>query len=246
MQRVDWRGAIGALALSLILAGGAGFAPPAFAQHIAPEIDPYDDVVHAMLEGLDRSAEIDATLDAMRREYRATPVMAKLEKQSPGLIDELVEAARPVIEASLARNSNVMNTEIAALFRANLTVSEAAEAARFFRNPSVKRLLGNVSRNYSPDNIASGIGSDAPITVEQVTKDAQNASAKGVMATSKTDLAVVEKLGEESPVWRKLKMLLPQIREIRTRIENAPLTAEEDAILDAAIDKIFARRFPEN
>lgn len=236
------RYALAAFALMPIVAGGGVTASPAAAQ---VDEAAFEDLFNAIEESLDKDAAFENTLDALRRELANVPHMAALEQESPGLINDAVEAMRPSLVIATARADRNFRRETVSMFRENLTEDEAIEVAEYFRDPVIARMLGVVSRTYSPDAQLENIESKTRITQEQIERDARGASNRALAEISSDELEDIERRMEQSAAWRKFVTLRPQMTALRAKVDNAPLSPQEQLSLDTAIEAVLAQHFPE-
>nr|WP_298930572.1 DUF2059 domain-containing protein [uncultured Erythrobacter sp.] len=244
MTSVPIRNAI----FALFAAIWAAFSLPAYAQDTSDDaavsqVDAHADLHAAIQSGLDQDTMLQNTLDSIEREYARIPDFIQLEASSPGFISAYVEALRPVFETSMARANAEMKANMINLFREEFTREEASEIAAHYRTDAMKRLLGNVSRSFSPDSTISNIEEGAPISQNQVDRDLTRAAVSGAVQLSADDRADIQKRMAESAALRKFEALTPKILEIRTAQENQPLRPDEEAQLMKLAEAFFAERF---
>lgn len=236
--------ALGALALSPLPL--AMVAAPVAAQENAAA---YKDLYMSIDEGVDHDIALDSTMKVVRREYAAVPAIAEVEKLSPGLIDEIVKEMRPIFRDYQARVRDLYRPQMVSVFSRNLTPSEATDIAAFYRSDIGKRILGGVSRNYSPDasleNVVEIENQSDEETRDDVQTDISNASASTVAELSREDLVTIGRMAMEKPALIKLNSINPQIIAVRAEMEKEPPTAEEEARIQAVIQEVFARRLGE-
>jgi hypothetical protein len=59
------------------------------------------------------------------------------------------------------------------------------------------------------------------------------------------DLIAMGKQAMANPALMKLQQVNPAIQQVRVKMENAPLTDEENAAIVTVVEDVFARRFPQ-
>ncbi|MBV7258060.1 hypothetical protein [Erythrobacter crassostreae] len=227
-------------ALALFAAILATFHLPAMAQD---NVDPYEEMYAAIQSGVDQDVVIENALEAIRNQYAQIPDFITLEAQSPGLINDYVDAISPVLMKSMTRSNAEMKVSMIALLRSEFTPEGALEVAAHYRTDAMQRLMGNVSRNFSPDNTLSGIETDAPVTETQINRDINLAATRGALALSAADRAEITRKMAASPTLRKFEMMTPKIVAVRTEQENKPLLASEEAELEKIAEEFFVKRF---
>jgi hypothetical protein len=240
-----------ALALAPIALAGLPLAAPLQAQEAAEaaqytgEEAEYTDLYNAIDEVVDSDAMIDATLVVMARQFNADPNMKMLEAMSPGTIDEITQELRPLFVRQSERIRTQYRPQMQAVFAQYLTPEDAVVAADFYRSDLGRKLMSNVSNSYSPDATLSGISEDTEITVEQVQEDISNASSAAVSKMSREELAEAGRMAMQQPALLKLGAMGPALNAVRAKMENEPLSKEEEAELEALMLAVLSRRFPD-
>ncbi|MEP3421542.1 MAG: hypothetical protein ABJN35_07405 [Erythrobacter sp.] len=232
-----------ALAGMVMVPGAALIAAPLAAQSAEQTPDTYDNLVEVLRSEVDQTAATDRALEIMRGEYAVHPTISSFESQSPGFIDDIIDALRPLIRAHDERGNAILEGEMAALFRAELTPQEADEIAVLYSTSVINRLLQNVSRNFDPENVMGALLSDAPVSETDVRADSHTASAQAYYQLSQEERATVDSMLAQSPAWPKFVTLLPQVNAIQTRVQNTPRTEEQAAALKAVVQDVFKEHF---
>jgi hypothetical protein len=252
------RAAAAGLALGLCL---LSIATPALAQRARPVAPPpvpvgasvvnpqpgnpaYGDLYDAMEASVDQDLMIEKTLEVVAREFATSDDFQIAEEASPGLIQEIIDGLRPILVAQSQRVRQLYRPATLSLLARNLTPDEATSIAAFYRSELGRRLMGAMVQNYSPDATLSNLESPAPITAAQVKEDLSKATSATITAMSQDDLVELGKLAMARPELLKLSLIGNGMQELRTQMENEPLTAEEDAAIVAVVEDVFARRFP--
>lgn len=230
--------ALGALPLAAIVP-----ATPALAQAEASNDAAYEDLLAAMETAIDQKLVLDSSLAALGREFAGTAEFSQAEAASPGLIAEVVAGIRPIIEGQSVRVAKLYRPTTLALFARHLNPPEARDVAAFYRSDLGRKMMGNFSRQFTPDATLSNIESAAPVTRAQVEADLGKAASATVSAMSQEDLMELGRQAQANPALLKLSLIGPGVQEIRVQMENEPLTAEEDAAIIAVVEDVFGRRF---
>lgn len=220
-------------------------APAAALAQSAPATDPvYADLIAAIEQTVDQEQVITTALGALERQFATTPEFAAADAASPGLIAEVAEGLRPILTQQNRRVQSQYRPEMIALFAQSMTPDEARSVAAFYRSNLGRKLVGNVAGAYTPDATLSGIQSDVPITADQVRSDINAAVASGISKLTAEELAEMGQMALANPALLKLQQINPDIQLIRVKMENEPLTAEENAAVAAVVEGVFQRRFP--
>lgn len=221
------------------LAQGAPGAAVAEAQHAA-----YADLIATIEATVDQEQAIGNAVAALAQQFAAVPEFAAAEAASPGLIAEVAAGLRPVLAAQNRRVQALYRPQMIALFARHLTPGEAESVTAFYRSDLGRRLVGNVTGAYRPQATLSGVTAGQPITADQVRADIGNALASGVGQLSEEELVALGQVARDNPALFKLQQIGPEMQQIRVRMENEPLTAEENAAVAAVVERVFTSRFP--
>lgn len=209
----------------------------------------YQDLFNAINEGVDHEVALDSTMRVVRREYAAVPEIAQVEKLSPGLIDELIKEMRPIFRDYQDRVRTLYRPQMVGLFQRSLSPFEAQDIAVFYRSDIGRRILGGVSRNYSPDATLENVENIENQSDEEVrgnvANDIGNATAATLSELSQDDLMAVGQMALEKPALLKLGQINPQMIALRAQMEQEQPTADEAAQIEAVIQAVFKRRLGE-
>lgn len=212
-------------------------AAPAQADHPA-----YSDVFDAMTAAVDNEKVLDNGLDTMRKQLAETPVMAAAEARSPGLIAEIAEGIRPIIRRHSERVALQYRPQMAAALAEHLSPEEAGRISAFYRSDLGKRMMGSVTANYSLDQSVATAMAQKDLTEADVTADIASAVGAGIKNMDPKDLAELGRQFMSDPALIKLQRANPKIFAIRARMENEPLSADDEQAMNAVIADVFARR----
>ncbi|WP_337661071.1 hypothetical protein [Erythrobacter sp. Alg231-14] len=239
-RRMRW---LATLAATAIVPGVALIATPLAAQSVEHTPDTYDNLVEVLRSEVDQTAATDRALEIMRGEYAVHPTISSFESQSPGFIDDIIDALRPLIRAHDERGNAILEGEMAALFRAELTPEEADEIAVLYSTPVINRLMQNVSRNFDPENVMGALLSDAPVSETDVRADSNTASSQAYYQLSQEERATVDSMLSNTAAWPKFVVLLPEVNAIQTRVQNIPPNDEQTAAMKAIVQDVFKEHF---
>lgn len=203
----------------------------------------YGDLYSAMREGVDDALLTESALTVLAREFAANADFAAAEAASPGLIAEVVDGMRPILVGQSDRLTAMYRPATLALFARHLTPPEATSIAAFYRSDIGRKLMGGLSQTYSPDQTLSSINGDGTVTSDQVAADIAAASNKVIGQMSEDELQTIGRMALANPALRKLGLIGGGVKELRTMMENEPLTAEESAAIEALIEGVFNQRF---
>lgn len=209
----------------------------------AEEQSAFDDLYDALDQGTDHEAILESTMSAVREQYAAIPELANAEAASPGLIDDVMAAIRPVFRDYLLRQRALYRPHLVAVLKQNLTPSEARTIADFHRSELGKRLLRTLSRNYSPDALFADFA-DSDLAVDELAEkyaeDISNAGAATARSLKREDVIALRDVIRGKPEFQKLGLLNRQLAAASAAAKEPP-NAEELARLQAAQESAFAR-----
>lgn len=220
----------------------------------APEpADPYEALVDAIRGGVSFEALIERLRSQMRGSLlSADPGLSALEKDYPGIVEQMLEAMTPALMRHSQRIAALDRPAYANLFRSELSVDDARQAAAFYGSPLGQRLIQTLAANVSVDaSMREAIASDAElseegdISAEALRADNAVSVRRAVAALSEAEL---EQIGRQlyGQSWLlRLNALQPRMFEIASRSENAPFSSEDEAAINAAIAAVVEKRMAE-
>ena len=158
---------------------------------------------------------------------------AALEKEHPGLVDELRKATRDVMIADLRADMPALHRRYARFFSDQFTPAEIAELTGFYRSPTGAKIIAAKFANIDVSGLVAKVSEDPNAKVSTGDIEAMNKGAVSTMWKGMTadDVRSVLSFGLR-PVARKLKAAAPAMAQIETEIAN-----EADPALDAAIEQ---------
>ncbi|KPL68566.1 hypothetical protein SZ64_10895 [Erythrobacter sp. SG61-1L] len=235
-----------AIALLAPLAPLAAEEPAA--QPPAAEKSPYEELYAAMQGSMDETAMTENLLDGVVGEIRRqVPEITLLEEMDPQLMDNLRTSFRPILVDYSERVRVAYYPKMIAVLEEGLTVEEADQLSALYNSELGHKLMGHASKSYTGESTLRAIG-DAPdqdVPADAVSRDLRTAGVKGYLALTPEERAQLNAMARKSPAFAKLGTLQPKIVAARAAMENEPLTPEEDARINAALEDTF-RQFEES
>lgn len=210
-----------------------------------PDHPAYADLIDAIDGTVDKSVLINNGIAAIKRQMQANAALAGAEAASPGLLDEILNGMRPVLDSQNQRVTALYRPKMIGAMASYLTPEEAASVAAFYRSDLGRRLMGSVVANFNMDQTLATAVAEKPVTESDVQTDINSAVTQGLQTMDSKDLAEMGRQALTNPALLKLRRVNPQIQRLRAQMENEPLTAEEDAEIARVIEGVFSRRFPQ-
>lgn len=197
---------------------------------------PFRDVIRSIEESsnLDRSMALVA--DAMAEQFAiASPELALAERRYPGMGRAMANAMIPILKSRDARLRDIYLPRQIAVIRANLTASEAADVARFYRSDLGRKMLGGVVDSFDSKQMLSDAVNTGSVGAASFKADTNRAVAYTVGKLTDSDLLELEREFKARPGLMKLKPLGAALGELRVAAENEPMTPEEDKQIETAV-----------
>lgn len=208
-------------------------------------VDPFEDIYLAIQESADTERQLDQLSTTIAQQITtADTTLAIAEARYPGLSRAMVTGFRPVLASYSARVRETFRPRMVAVFREQLSESEARDVAAFYRSPMGKRLLGGVVESFDAKATITSALKDKEVSADAVKADT-DAAVRGALAKfTQDDFAALGELAQRQPGLMKLGAIGEALGPIRAEMENQPLTkAEEQALSDsivASLDKHIA------
>lgn len=245
------------LALTLLgtLPAEARPARPEVAMPVAPALAPApapDDAAYLdVLAAINSSDTLERSIDTMAKTMAqqlavSSPAMIEAEASYPGLSTAMAEAMKPVLIDHTRRLQAEYRPQMVAALREHLTPPQAVDVAEFFRSPLGRKLMSGMASSYEGKaTMASALG-DKNVTQEAIAADTRVSARRTLATFSEAELIELGQLAKRKPHLMKMKELGESLQPLRLEMENAPLSAEEEQRLDAAIkgaaDKVMGPR----
>lgn len=231
------------LALAITLPGAALFAPPVSAQSTDTV---YADLFEALHERVDRNQALDESLASVRSQFASIPSIAQLERDKPGIIDEILSALRPIFEAQSQRIAAEYRPRFIDLYSDSFTVEEAQDLKGFIRSGVGQRLMSGLASNpnsgelmngimdfpnRSQDEIAADIRADARTTAEAASDGLSSEDQRAIISSAQANAAL-----------QKLSEIAPRARMLQVEMAREPLNTQEQAQMQNTVNQVIARR----
>lgn len=227
-----------------VLPNPAGAETPPPIQMVAP--DPYDDLYVAINEGADKDAILDSMLLAIINEIRRqVPEMAILEDIDPAFATNFQQAIKPVLTRHSERVQSEYQPRMVEILSEELTPEEAISVAAFYRSDLGRKVVMTASQSFSSDEIVRQIGKDLgqdqdiEASVVAISADLKKTSIDSYLALSTTERAELTQVTLNTPGLIKLQSVMPRLHAVRAEMENVPLTPEDEASMQSAMEAVF-------
>ena len=148
-------------------------------------------------------------------------------------------ATSPIIASYSQRVKRAYRPRMIALLRAELSAADAAEIAEFYASPIGRRLISGVSQSYRPDTVLDTINEERAVTSADVERDLGSASQATLQGLSVDEAEALYREIEARPAIARLAPVVPKLAALRAQMEEEPLTAQEEAAIEAALRDVF-------
>lgn len=223
------------------LAAHAAVVPSAAVVPLAA--DPAQALLTVFEAGFDSTAMIDNALSQMRGALLEQPDMIGFEKQHPGTVAQIVAAVRPVVARNSDRSLGQYHIDLMALIRNKLSPAEIRSAAEFYGSPLGAKMLRSISRNYSQKSVLrEAIAGEGEITLQAQTHDQQATVAKVVAELTPADIEEIGRRLQGQSWLAALQALRPAIAELTLKMQNAPMSPEDEAAIEQQVTAIMTKR----
>lgn len=209
----------------------------------------YADVLAAINEGETLERSIDTMARTMAEQLAvSSPAMVEAEARFPGLSAAMAEATKPVLVEHTRRLQALYRPQMIAALKQHLTPPQAIDVAAFFRSVLGRKLMSGMAASYDAKaTLAEAMrGKNQPVTQEALDADVRVSANRTVAQFTPDELAELGRLGQRKPHLLKLKEIAESLKPLRLEMENAPLSADEEqrmgAAIDAAADKFLGKR----
>lgn len=203
-------------------------------------IDAYTTLMQSITSGVNEKALFTSILaqvgDILIKENAQ---VARMERDYPGSVDQLLRAITPVLERHSNRVTGEFRQSMVAMLKQRMTQAEALDAAAFYSSPLGRRVIGAVQENYSVAAMGSELAAsngEGDITTDAILRDRNRTVAAAISALTAQEEAEMERMlsGKSWPM--KLGAMREPMAVLRARMENAPMLPEDEAEMMGAID----------
>lgn len=207
----------------------------------------YLDVLAAINAGDTLERSIDTMARTMAQQLAvSSPAMIEAEAGFPGLSAAMADAIKPVLVDHTRRLQIEYRPQMIAALQQHLTPPQAVDVADFFRSPLGRKLMTGMASSYDGKATMASAMSDKDVTQEALETDTRVSARRTLATFSQAELIELGQLAKRKPHLMKMKELGESLQPVRLEMENAPLSAEEEQRMDAAIraaaDKIMGPR----
>lgn len=221
------------------------------ATHIAAQesspttLSAHERVYDAIDGGADRKVLHDRLVEAIKQTFAKEATFQALEAQSPGLINDIGDAIRPVLIRYSERVRLEYRPRMVAVIASAVNEQEAIQLAEFYESDIGRRLILGVSENYSASNVLDNATLDSPVTAEQVEADTRATTNAALADLSDAERQELIETAIRNPAFVKLRQIGPQMAALRAEMEEAPMTGSEEKQMEAAMGAVLSKRFPD-
>ena len=201
----------------------------------------YVDVLTAINEGETLERSIDTMTRTMAEQLAvSSPAMVEAEARFPGLSAAMAEATRPVLIEHSRRLQVQYRPQMIAALKQHLTPPQAVDVAAFFRSRLGRKLMAGMAANYDAKaTMAEAIrNKDKAVTREAIEADTRISANRTLALFTPDELVELGQLAQRKPHLLKMKELGESLQPTRLEMENAPLSADEEQRMGAAIDAV--------
>lgn len=210
--------------------------------------DPYQKLVDAMAG---EEFMMEGTEDMMRTlmvsEFERDADMAAFEGECPGVYSSMTDAMMPTLLRSHRRAVGEYRADLLGLFRDRLSVEDAAGAAEFYASENGQALVKLAGDSVRYGNAMEDMREteDMVVSEESFAAD-KEATRQEIKANLEPVLARevgIELLGE--PWFERFLTLRPEMDRLELKLMNDDFTPDEDAEVDAALDRALTAKLDE-
>ena len=202
----------------------------------AVQADAHELLYEAMCGGIDQDQMIEGQLRSVREVWEADANLLVAERQFPGLMDAMIDAARPIIRKISEQSHAEYRPKMIAAMKTVLNAEEAADAAEFYNSPIGRKLLGGIAANADARRTIEGYLDNQEVAESDIRGDIRATSGKAVGALTDEELAALGEMATEKPALMKLGELGEAIIPIRMEMERAAMTGELQTQMAAAVE----------
>lgn len=194
-------------------------APPA-----PPPAGPVDPVYTGIADLVAPDSQTDGQIDRLIEASLAAmeeqdPNLAMLEQRYPGLMAATGQAMRPLLIKASSMTVPLYRADLAAFYRANLSLAEGKTFLAFLRQPVSRAFFGGIAANASFKATANDLAAERSVSGKSVQRDTQAATLVQIGKMSKAETAQIAAFFA-TPLGNKLIALVSQKRAIDVKWAN--------------------------
>lgn len=176
------------------------------------------------------------------------PELAEIEKQFPGALAHMFDAARPEVERHIVASLPQLWTAIATLLSAELTSTEIEAARAFYSSPAGKRFKAAMLRNYDVTQEIAPLAKnlDAKLEPSMIRRGIEGGAQDAVAELSAEDKAALLRFGR-TPAFAKIRTLNTRLLQISADWSNASdpeFEARMETLMAAAMEEFITAGTP--
>lgn len=205
-------------------------------------VDAHAQFYATLRAGVDDNVALDNTVKVVIAELQyAIPEFAILEASKPGFLKSLEQGIRPVLQNYSTRVQTLYEPRMIAALRNEITAEEAASLMEFYGSPLGKKVLASVNESFTGEAMIRGAitNPDNEITIQELSSDIKRATINSYLSLTVEERQAVNAITLQNPAFKKLQLAQQKLQMLRTEMENTPMTADEEAQLNAAMEKVF-------
>lgn len=219
---------------------------PAMAQDSRTAAEPailgaHAQLYEAMNAGIDQNTTLESQLRSVRAVWEADANVIVAERRFPGLMDAMIDAARPFLQRISQESQAEFRPKMIAAIKTVFSDEEALVAKEFYLSPIGRKLLGGVATNIDSRRSIEGYLDNEEIDVQDVRGDIRATAGKAVAQLTDDELAALARMAMEKPALMKLQTLGEAIMPVRMEMERAALTSALQSEMGAAIEAAAKR-----
>lgn len=203
-----------------------------------PAVEPsgYEQLIDAIVTGVDRERIIENQLVVVRDVWEADTNLAVLEENFPGLHDAMIDAMRPILLQTDAEMQSQFRPDFVAALTSAVTEEEASRIAEFYRSPIGAKLLSGLSQTTDlRQSIEQGVRNGGQLDMEDFDRDVAASSSKVAGSLSEAEQEQLVAMFRTEPALRKLPQVQQAMRPVRIEMEKASVTPERRQHVEQAI-----------
>jgi hypothetical protein len=183
--------------------------------------------------------QLDKIMKAMPQALLADRDSAALEAKYPGLVANMVEAAREPLQRTMKRQLPALVERLATAYASALNESELREALVFYRSPTGFWLIDTVAHGADFSAMMAKMIDNPDASVRGADFNGVIRSATPSLAAEMTHQRATEILAFlRSPTGGKIKALQPRLLELGATWTNEPDPVGDKEVEDAMVNAV--------
>lgn len=231
--------------LALAALAALAIAPaPAVAQATeAAQADIHTRLYEVIVGGVDIDvATRRITSDTVDQLLASDPLLAEIHGEEPDFRKDMITTFYPHIMSMTERVQAQYRPQFIAMLQERLDTSQAAMMIEVFDSRVGRKLMGGLSRNITSDRTMDEAIDGGDVTRGSIEADNRETAQRTVAQLDAQDMLDLGAFAERYPqLLPTFQSLSPHLLDIRVRMDNELPTPEEDALLIADIEQLYAR-----